>query len=150
MAKHYKSEKLKKLESELLDLKHWQKLGLVPKKDIPKHESEIKEVQEKIQEEIQRIEILKETGDLEEIVPSKKASGRTAYTEMPTLPDINGAETTLRGDIADTEEEVTLNEETKEGETEEVTHFDEDEESYFSDRSRWRRGGILDPEKDDW
>ena len=32
-----KSERLKKLEKELADLEHWLRLGLVPKKDIPKH-----------------------------------------------------------------------------------------------------------------
>ena len=32
-----KSERLRKLEKELEDLKQWLRLGLVPKKDIDKH-----------------------------------------------------------------------------------------------------------------
>ena len=151
MAKHYKSEKLKKLELELSDLKQWLKLGLVPKKDVTKHEAEIEDLESKIEEEKQRIDFLKETGDIDELVSQKKTPTRAAYTEMPTLPDVGGGnETTFRGVSTETEEEVTLSDESKEGETEESTQFDEDEESYFSDRSRWRRGGILDPDKDEW
>ena len=34
-----KSERLKKLETELEDLEQWMNLGLVPKKDIEKHKN---------------------------------------------------------------------------------------------------------------
>ena len=27
---------------------------------------------------------------------------------------------------------------------------EEEDESYFSDRNRWRRGGIVDPDANDW
>jgi len=46
-----KSERLKKLESEFLDLEQWKKLGLVPKSDIVKHEEEIKLIKERLKEE---------------------------------------------------------------------------------------------------
>ena len=49
--KHFKSERLKKLETELHDLEQWLKLGLVPKKDIEKHKGEIGVIQSKIEEE---------------------------------------------------------------------------------------------------
>lgn len=42
--KHVKSERLKKLESELQDLEQWLKLGLVPKKDVTKHKEEIEQI----------------------------------------------------------------------------------------------------------
>ena len=35
-----KSERLKKLETELEDLEQWMQLGLVPKKDLDKHKEE--------------------------------------------------------------------------------------------------------------
>ena len=37
-----KSERLKKLETELEDLQKWLNLGLVPKKDTEKHKEEIR------------------------------------------------------------------------------------------------------------
>ena len=46
--KHIKSERLKKLETELNDLEQWLKLGLVPKKDVDKHKEEILVVRNKI------------------------------------------------------------------------------------------------------
>ena len=36
-----KSERLKKFENELNDLEQWLNLGLVPKKDLDKHKTEI-------------------------------------------------------------------------------------------------------------
>ena len=50
-----KSERLKKLETELQDLEQWLKLGLVPKKDMEKHREEMRALQEKIGEEKERI-----------------------------------------------------------------------------------------------
>ena len=66
--KHIKSEKLKKLETELTDLEQWLKLGLVPKKDIDKHKDEILAVKHKIEEEKDRLQFLKESGEAEEYV----------------------------------------------------------------------------------
>ena len=64
--KHVKSERLKKLETELTDLEQWLKLGLVPKKDIDKHREEIVGVRNKIEEEKERLQFLKESGEAEE------------------------------------------------------------------------------------
>ena len=164
--KHIKSERLKKLETELNDLEQWLKLGLVPKKDVEKHKEEIIAVRNKIEEEKERLQFLKESGDAEEYVTPKRPTARTAYTEMPTIPDIDIAET---GGIADTafdmetdaaDVESSVIEERDEEEEEEKTakstagedaeNEEEDEESYFSDRNRWRRGGIIDPDANDW
>ena len=71
-----KTEKLKKLEAEMRDLQQWLKLGLVPKKDLTKHEEEIKNLQDKIKEENERIKFLKESGDLEELYTSRKSPSR--------------------------------------------------------------------------
>lgn len=166
--RHIKSERLKKLELELTDLEQWLKLGLVPKKDIEKHKEEIKAVQAKIEEEKERLQFLKESGEGEEyIAPKRQANTRAGFTDMPTIPDIDATET--QGGLTDTgfdmetdaeasdstygeheeEEEGTTHHDDDEKE-EEKEKDDEDDESYFSDKNRWKRGGIIDPDKDDW
>lgn len=166
--KPIKSERLKKLEIEINDLEQWLKLGLVPKKDIPKHKEEIIAVQEKIQEEKERLQHLKESGEAEEYVAPKRSSTRTSYTEMPTIPDIEmgetgagftdaGFETETEGFTSTTlngEDEEAGSEETEEadaGRTENEDKEEEEDDSYFSDRNRWRRGGmIIDPDANEW
>src|ERR1700691_4064031 len=91
--RHIKSERLKKLESEIFDLEQWLKLGLVPKKDIEKHKEEITAVRAKIEEEEERLQFLKESGEAEEYVTPKRPIARPGYTEMPTIPDIDIGET---------------------------------------------------------
>jgi len=158
-----KSERLKKLEVELQDLEQWLKLGLVPKKDIPKHKEEIGAIREKISEESERLRFLKESGDLEEYVTPKRTASRTAYSEMPSLPDMEMPETggvtevgyeapTEVNDNDNTEEETQTEggEETETSEKPTATSYDDEEESFFDDRKRWQRGGIVDPDADDW
>lgn len=158
--RHIKSERLKKLEVELHDLEQWLKLGLVPKKDVEKHKEEIQGVLAKIEEEKERLQFLKESGEIEEYTTPKRATARTGYTEMPTIPDIDIGETAggmsdtgfdMESDAADVESSVIEEreegaEETQAAEEEE----EEEEESFFSDRNRWRRGGIIDPDADEW
>jgi hypothetical protein len=158
--KAYKSERLKKLEAELNDLQQWLNLGLVPKKELVKHKQEIEDLKGKISEEKERIQFLKESGDFEEIQTPKRGQTRTGYTEMPTIPDIDmgdtgyGRESQYEMTTEQTEGETTHYEEREEEETvvekEEGTQFEEEEESYFSDKARWRRGGIQDPDADSW
>jgi len=159
--RHIKSERLKKLEIELNDLEQWLKLGLVPKKDIDKHKEEIRTVHAKIEEEKERLQFLKESGEGEEYVTPKRPNSRTGYTEMPTIPDIDIGESAgglsdagfdMETDAADVESSVI--EEREEGDEEATSAGDEGEEeedeSYFSDRNRWRRGGIIDPDAEEW
>jgi hypothetical protein len=157
--KHIKSERLKKLESELSDLEQWLKLGLVPKKDIEKHKEEIGSVKGKIEEERERLLFLKESGEAEEYVTPKRPPPRAGYTEMPTIPDIDMNETAATiGDTGfdmETETETeggSTIEEREEHEEESTSEANEEEEddSYFSDRNRWKRGGIIDPDADEW
>ena len=162
--RHVKSERLKKLESELNDLDQWLRLGLVPKKDIEKHKEEIRMVQAKIEEEKERLQFLKESGEGEEYVTPKRGQQRAGYAEMPTIPDIDMGETgagfsdtgfDMESEATGTE--VTFADDRYEAD-EERTSGDEDanenaeteEESPFSDRNRWRRGGIIDPEANEW
>lgn len=163
--KHIKSERLKKLESELNDLEQWLKLGLVPKKDMEKHKEEIAAVHQKIAEEKERLQFLKESGEAEEYIAPKRPAARAGYTEMPTIPDIDMGETgagigetgfDMETDAMDVESSVI--DEKDDSDSDDFTDSedktegaeDEEDESYFSDRNRWRRGGIIDPEADDW
>lgn len=160
--KHIKSERLKKLEAELNDLEQWLKLGLVPKKDIEKHKDEIRVVKSKIEEEKERLHFLKESGEAEEYITPKRVSGKTAYSEMPTIPDLDLGETgggigeshfdleTENSEVETTESDREEEEDESQIKDEEENEENEDEESYFSDRNRWRRGGIVDPDANEW
>jgi len=171
--KSIKSERLKKFESELHDLEEWMRLGLVPKKDLEKHKEEIKLLRSKIEEEKERLQFLKEGGEGEEFIVPKRAPQKGAYNEMPTIPDVDVGETgaglTEGGYEMHTyiTEETSVEDETKEeeyystaefeeaddaeeGAVEEEEKDDDEDESYFSERNRWRRGGIVDPDADEW
>lgn len=156
--RHVKSERLKKLESELIDLEQWLKLGLVPKKDAEKHKEEILAVKAKIEEEKERLQFLKESGEVEEYVTPKRPTTRAGgYTEMPTIPDIDMTETA--GGVSETSFEMEsstmdtdsgTSDDRDESDDSTTDDSEDEEESYFSDKNRWKRGGIVDPDADDW
>lgn len=165
--KQIKSERLKKLELELHDLEEWLKLGLVPKKDITKHKEEIRNLHGKIGEEKERLQFLKESGEAEEYVTPKRSPPRPGYADMPSIPDIEadagtmaaGHDTEFEMDAEPFETETVAHDE-KEEEEEHGTEVEaaaaaepeeeEEEESYFNERDRWRRGGIVDPDANEW
>ena len=150
-----KSERLKKLETELNDLEQWQKLGLVPKKDIQKHQEEIDSIREKIAEERERLRFLKESGDVEEYIIPKKNPGRAAYADNPTIPDmdmhdddLDNMEVTMET-VTMTAESTTASEAKDSDSADEYTRSDEDDP--FSDKNRWKRGMLdADPDADQW
>jgi hypothetical protein len=155
--RNVKSERLKKLELELQDLEQWLKLGLVPKKDIDKHKEEILQIKTKIDEEKERLQFLKESGEADDFVAPKRPASGTRYTEMPTIPDIDMTDTVggsgdsnfdMDSEAGSTESSVI--EERDDDDDESDADEDEEEESYFSDKNRWKRGGIVDPDADDW
>jgi len=161
--RHIKSERLKKLESELNDLEQWLKLGLVPKKDLEKHKEEIVAVRAKMDEEKERLQFLKTSGDAEEYVTPKRPTNRAGYAEMPTIPDIDMGETAgaftdtgfdMESEAMDVESSVIEEKDDSEaddsGADEEEGDEDEEDDSYFSDRNRWKRGGIIDPDANEW
>lgn len=171
--KSVKSERLRKLEAELQDLEQWLQLGLVPKKDLEKHKEEIRALKTRIEEEKERLQFLKEGGEGEEFAIPKRSTQKQGYNEVPTIPDIDLAEGTsgMTESSFDMEtyvtEDTTVDEDqTTEGETldgeesrdregdagltEDEDEEDEEDESYFSDKNRWRRGGIVDPDADEW
>lgn len=151
-----KSERLKKLESELQDLEQWLKLGLVPKKDLEKHKEEMRALQDKIGEEKDRLRFLKESGEMEEFSAPKRPGGRTPVHEPQSLPDIDIAEEGFTDAGLDMETEPFEAETTATGEEgeevdEEAAQVEEEEdEDPFSDRNRWRRGVLEDPDANDW
>ena len=153
-----KSERLKKLETELEDLERWMHLGLVPKKDMEKHKEEIRSLRSKIDEEKERLRFMKENGELEEYVTPKRSAARQAYAEPHTLPDMEmGENMTDAGLDMETEAadmETISDEETETGgggtEEESTLLEEEEDEDPFSDRNRWKRGILEDPDADNW
>lgn len=151
-----KSEKLKKLETELEDLEQWMQLGLVPKKDLEKHREEIRAIQSKIGEERERLRFVKESGDGEEFVTPKRSTGRAAYAEPHTLPDMEGGENlTDAGLEMETEafDGDTLHREDTESaasEEEGAAIEEEEDEDPYSDQNRWKRGILEDPDSESW
>lgn len=151
-----KSERLKKLESELQDLEQWLKLGLVPKKDMEKHREEMVSLKGRISEERERLRFLKESGEVEEFSAPKRPGGRQPVHEPQSLPDIDIAEEgfTDAGLEMETEpfdmESTTSGEEGDEVDEEAVAVEEDEEEDPFSDRNRWRRGVLEDPDANDW
>ncbi len=151
-----KSERLKKLEAEFQDLEQWLKLGLVPKKDMEKHKEEMKSLSEKIGEEKERLRFLKESGEMEEFTAPKRPGGRQPVHEPQSLPDIDIAEEGFTDAGLDMETEpfdvetTATGEEGEEGEEEAATSEEEEDEDPFSDRNRWRRGVLEDPDANDW
>lgn len=153
-----KSERLKKLEVEWKDLDQWLKLGLVPKKDIEKHKEEMRSLQMKIEEEKERLQFLKESGEGEEYITPKRTQQRAGYPEGPTISDIDITEENsgLTESSIDMETE-SMEAETFSGEDREesdetsaaVEEEEEEDEDPFSDKNRWRRG-IMDPDADQW
>lgn len=152
-----KSERLKKLETELEDLEQWMNLGLVPKKDVEKHKEEIHALKGKIDEEKDRLRFMKENGDLEEYVAPKRSPARQAYAEPHTLPDMdigseNMTDAGLDMETDSYEMETITEDETEGGATEEEATIveEEEEEDPFSDRNRWKRGILEDPDSESW
>lgn len=148
-----KSERLKKLETELEDLEQWMNLGLVPKKDVEKHKEEIRSLKVKIDEERERLRFMKESGNMEEYVTPKRSPARQAYSEPHTLPDMDMNETDAGLDMETESFDTISDDDTDSGSSEdsEVTLIeDTDEEDPFSDRNRWKRGILEDPDSDNW
>ncbi|MBI3211186.1 MAG: hypothetical protein HYZ47_00655 [Simkania negevensis] len=151
-----KSERLKKLETELQDLEQWLNLGLVPKKDLIKHKGEIEGIKKKIDEEKNRLQSIKESGEAEGYtLPKRSPQGRQAYQEPHTIPGVdlegesNLTEIGLDMETAsyETETQATMAEESG---GEEAAPIEEAEEDPFSDKNRWRRGILEDPDADSW
>lgn len=148
-----KSERLKKLEAELHDLEQWLKLGLVPKKEIEKHKEEIELIREKINEELERLQILRESGEADDYVAPKRSATRSGYTEMPSLPDIDVSESQAGYDNdSDDSNHETSDKTASDDDDDDSDDSFVEEESYFSDRNRWKRGssGIIDPDANEW
>jgi hypothetical protein len=151
-----KSERLKKLESEFHDLEQWLKLSLVPKKDMEKHKEEMRTLHDKIGEEKERLRFLKESGEMEEFSAPKRPGGRQPAHEPQSLPDIDIAEEGFTDAGLDMETEPFDVETTASGEEGEEVDEDaaapeeEEDEDPFSDRNRWRRGVLEDPDANDW
>ena len=137
------------------DLQQWLKLGLVPKKDMEKHSSEMGLIQQKVDEEKERLRYLKENDELEYVAPKRNQSPRSGFQEAHTIPDINMDDTSVTDAGLEIENETFTESDTVSGEdseetvSEDTTSLD-DEEDPFSDSNRWKRGVFEDPDSDAW
>jgi hypothetical protein len=149
-----KSDRLKKLEAELQDLQQWMKLGLVPKKELERHQEEMRTLEARIEEEKERLRFLKESGDMEDFQAPRRTPGKPAYSETPTMSDVEMSDSTESGFEIDQESSSSDTQDedaTSSGETSsDDDDLYKDDDDPFSDRNRWRRGGIIDPESNDW
>ena len=157
-----KSERLKKLEKEIKDLEKWLSLDLVPKKDLEKHKIEISALRSKIEEEKQRLDFLKENGDLDDFVMPKRSQQKQIY-DPQSIPDIDfeggdvstsdasGSDSNYDMESSSFEpDHTTLFDIEMAGEEKATSEYDTDEDPY-SDKNRWKRSTeITDPEHDDW
>lgn len=151
-----KSERLRKLENEYKDLSQWLKLGLVPKKDIEKHKKEMESLEQRIEEEKRRLTQMKESGDDVEYTTAKRnPTARGAYPETHTMPGVDSAsseENSREGNYEASEsfepDTATFGDSEETGEKTAI--LDDDEEDPFSDKSRWKRGILEDPDADNW
>lgn len=154
-----KSERLKKLELELSDLEQWLKLGLVPKKDIEKHEEEIEIIKSKVKEEKERLRFIKESGEAEEYTPPKR-NNRQSYQEPQSMPEMPAndeseggnfdTETTSFETTTTTEEDAGSSTTTETAEEETPSQVYDEDDDPFSDKNRWKRGILEDPDIDKW
>ena len=151
-----KSDRLKKFELELQDLEEWLRLNLVPKKDIESHKNEINMLKKKITEEKERLLSLKEEGENEEYtMPKRNPQARAAYQEPHTLPgvdmedDRNLTESNLNLDTESYDTETTTVTDEEEG-VDEPSLIDEEQDDPFSDKNRWKRGILENPDSDAW
>lgn len=144
-----KSERLKKLEAEFNDLEQWYKLGLVPKKDLEKHVSEMQSLKERIEEERDRLRHLKENGDGEEYTMPKRSASKQPFQDNHTIPDIDIEETEMEESSFEMESTTYTTEHTTyeyDEPQDERTSYDEEDEDPYSDKNRWRRGVLEDPD----
>jgi hypothetical protein len=113
-------------------------------------------LQSKIAEEKERLRFLKENGEVEDFTAPKRQAGRQPVHEPHSLPDIDIGEEGLTDAGLDMETEpfdieaTNAQEEGEEGEEETSVEEEEEEEDPFSDRNRWRRGILEDPDADNW
>mgnify|MGYP001158652941 CR=1 FL=1 len=149
-----KSDRLKKLESELKDLEQWLKLGLVPKKDVEKHKGEIQVLSDRIAEEKNRLQQIKENGDQEEYsAPKRNSQNRASYQEHHTIPGAGGGSSSGLTDAGlgnDSSSAFETDTGSVAEEDASSSALDEDDEDPFSDKNRWRRGILEDPDADSW
>jgi hypothetical protein len=146
-----KSERLRKLESECQDLKQWLDLGLVPKKDLAIHEAEIKALEAKIEEEKQRLQALKDSGESEDYIIPRRSTAKASYQESALGSDLEIDNNSLTDAGLDTSYEGS-NSYTLDGyETaDDQTDVSEEDEDPFSDKNRWKRGMLGDPDNSQW
>lgn len=149
-----KSDRLKKLEAEHHDLKQWLDLKLVPQKDVPLHEAEIKALEAKIFDEKRRLQSLKEGADSEDYsIPRRNASAKAAYQDSGLSSDMETESERLTDAGLDMETESYESHSSSfdlyEAFDDQNTESEEDDDP-FSDKNRWKRGMLEEQDNSQW
>lgn len=142
-----KTDRLRKLETELEDLNKWLTLGMVPKKDIEKHKEEISFVQDKINDELAKMEHMRQNGHPEEFVTPKRQSSKLVLNDGPSISDMDVREDY---DEMSASDDATYDSQVSSSETQSDETQRDDDNDPFLERNRWRKREIIDPEVDDW
>lgn len=146
-----KTDRLRKLETELEDLKRWLDLGMVPKQDIKKHKDEIASIEAKIQDELDKIEYIKQNGQPEEFVTPKRQSNKLVVNDGPSISDLDIGDDDYEENSFLEDESRDYDSQTSDSDTssDDTSHDDYDQDP-FHEKNRWRKREIIDPDSDDW
>lgn len=149
-----KSDKVKKLEAELGDLQNWLDLGLVPNKDLVKHKEEIAALQKRIEEERGKLTESKDGNEPEEYIAPKRTQAKQPFSESTNISDVDVDNSSVEEDEEEEDSSspsdgfITDDDDDEDEDEDDVIDVDEDDP--FSDRNRWRRGVLEDPDADNW
>lgn len=151
-----KSDRLRKLETEHSDLKQWLDLKLVPKKDLPLHEAELKALEAKIFDEKKRLQSIKDGADTEEYsIPKRGAGAKAGYQDGGLNEEMDMQEEGLTDAGLEIENDSyegggsSSSFDLYESFDEQSTESEEDEDP-FSDKNRWKRGMLEEQDNSQW
>lgn len=111
----------------------------------------MRSLENKIHEEKERLQLLKESGEVEEFVtPRRSPAKRYILTGQVCLIWSLWKLRKLKLILIPVRSEIDLHDEDREEGAAEIDYSSDDDEDPFSDRNRWRRGGIVDPDANEW
>ena len=145
------TERLRKLEHEHKELKQILDLKLVPHKEVDKFQKELRQLEEKIKEEYERLESIKEQGEEDDALMGKRAQlgGKPIYEA--TMPHIESEQDEdVNESSFESSETYTMIDQSvfdiEQGEASSAGESDEPDNDHWADTARWKR--VSDFERD--
>lgn len=146
------TERLRKLEHEHRELKQILDLKLVPQREVEKFQKELRGLEEKIQEEYDRLESLKDQGEEEDGQMGKRAQLGAKPIYEATMPHIEAEhdEEVQESSFESTETYTMIDQSVFDIEQGDATvaseSADEQDHDHWADGARWKR--VADFERD--